>query len=85
MASGGGGAGSRMHDLSGWAAGLAALDTWIRGHWAIENRLHYVRDVTRSLISSASRDQRTGRTSTTPGPWELPINNSSILVRITGA
>jgi hypothetical protein len=27
-------------------AGAAALLGWLRGHWGIENRLHYVRDVT---------------------------------------
>ncbi|MFF5207014.1 hypothetical protein [Streptosporangium sp. NPDC000396] len=32
--------------LSTWQAGPADLATWIRGHWSIENRLHYVRDVT---------------------------------------
>ena len=26
-------------------AGAAALLGWLRGHWGIENRLHYVRDV----------------------------------------
>ena len=27
-------------------AGAATLLRWARGHWGIENRLHYVRDVT---------------------------------------
>jgi len=27
-------------------AGAATLLDWVRGHWGIENRLHYVRDVT---------------------------------------
>jgi hypothetical protein len=27
-------------------AGAAALLGWHRGHWGIENRVHYVRDVT---------------------------------------
>ena len=27
-------------------AGPAALAAWVRGHWEIENRLHWVRDVT---------------------------------------
>jgi hypothetical protein len=27
-------------------AGAATLLGWLRGHWGIENRLHYVRDVT---------------------------------------
>jgi hypothetical protein len=34
-------------------AGAAALLTWARGHWTIENRSHYVRDV--SLGEDASR------------------------------
>ncbi|SEG96083.1 Predicted transposase YbfD/YdcC associated with H repeats [Nonomuraea solani] len=33
-------------NLLAWQAGPADLATWIRGHWSIENRLHYVRDVT---------------------------------------
>jgi predicted transposase YbfD/YdcC len=32
--------------LPTWQAGPAELATWIRGHWSIENKLHYVRDVT---------------------------------------
>lgn len=28
------------------AASVAQLETWWRGHWTIENRVHYVRDVT---------------------------------------
>ena len=27
-------------------AGPAALGAWVRGHWEIENKLHWVRDVT---------------------------------------
>lgn len=27
-------------------AGPALLSNWIQGHWAIENQLHWVRDVT---------------------------------------
>ncbi|MGW4931371.1 ISAs1 family transposase [Agromyces sp. NPDC004153] len=32
--------------MPAWQAGPADLATWIRGHWSIENKLHYVRDVT---------------------------------------
>ena len=36
----------------------AELATWIRGHWCVENRLHWVRDVTfdedRSQIRTAN-------------------------------
>lgn len=35
------------------AAGVAELLEWARGHWTIENRSHYVRDV--SLGEDASR------------------------------
>ncbi|MGC1286612.1 MAG: ISAs1 family transposase [Streptosporangiaceae bacterium] len=40
------------------AAGPATLAAWVRGHWEIENRLHWVRDVTyqedNSLIRTGS-------------------------------
>src|SRR6478735_10354501 len=39
-------------------AGPAALAAWVRGHWEIENRLHWVRDVTyqedRSLVRTGN-------------------------------
>jgi len=28
------------------AAPAATLAAWVKGHWGIENRLHWVRDVT---------------------------------------
>jgi hypothetical protein len=37
-------------------AGAAALLAWTRGHWGIENRLHYVRDVT--MGEDANRTRR---------------------------
>jgi hypothetical protein len=37
-------------------AGAATLLGWARGHWGIENRLHYVRDVT--LGEDANRTRR---------------------------
>lgn len=33
-------------DLHPTQASAAQLGTWLRGHWSIENRLHWVRDVT---------------------------------------
>ena len=36
-------------------ADAAQLLTWARGHWSIENRSHYVRDVTMSEDSSRIR------------------------------
>ncbi|OLT30511.1 ISAs1 family transposase [Actinomadura sp. CNU-125] len=42
----------------GRAAGPATLASWVRGHWHIENRLHWVRDVTyqedKSLVRTAN-------------------------------
>jgi predicted transposase YbfD/YdcC len=39
-------------------AGPAALAAWVRGHWEIENKLHWVRDVTyqedRSLVRTGN-------------------------------
>lgn len=36
-------------------ADAATLLDWVRGHWGIENRLHYVRDVTRGEDASRIR------------------------------
>jgi hypothetical protein len=36
-------------------AGAATLLGWARGHWGIENRLHYVRDVTLGEDASRTR------------------------------
>ena len=36
-------------------AGAATLLGWARGHWGIENRLHYVRDVTLGEDANRSR------------------------------
>jgi hypothetical protein len=36
-------------------AGAATLRGWLRGHWGIENRLHYVRDVTMGEDSNRTR------------------------------
>ncbi|MCG5215527.1 ISAs1 family transposase [Streptosporangium sp. KLBMP 9127] len=41
--------------LPTWQAGPADLATWIRGHWSIENKLHYVRDVTYGEDHSQAR------------------------------
>lgn len=46
-----------------WTAPPSTLAAWVRGHWGIENRLHWVRDVTfdedRSQIGTAAL----------PGSW----------------
>jgi hypothetical protein len=36
-------------------AGAATLLRWARGHWGIENRLHYVRDVTMGEDANRTR------------------------------
>lgn len=41
--------------LPTFQASPADLATWIRGHWSIENRLHYVRDVTYGEDHSQTR------------------------------
>jgi hypothetical protein len=42
-------------DLPAWQAPPTDLAAWIRGHWSIENRLHYVRDVTYAETHSQVR------------------------------
>ncbi len=37
------------------SAEAAALLGWVRGHWGIENRLHYVRDVTMGEDANRTR------------------------------
>jgi hypothetical protein len=36
-------------------AGAAALLAWARGHWGVENRLHWVRDVTMGEDANRTR------------------------------
>ena len=47
--------------LPGWQADPVLLAGWIRGHWKIENQLHWVRDVTfdedRSAVRTAAGPQ----------------------------
>lgn len=47
--------------LPGWQADPVLLAGWIRGHWGIENQLHWVRDVTfdedRSQVRTAAGPQ----------------------------
>lgn len=45
------------------SAGAATLLGWVRGHWGIENRLHYVRDV--------AMGEDANRTSAGSGPQAL--------------
>ena len=45
-------------------AGPATLAVWVRGHWKIENRLHWVRDVTYQENKSLVRTGNTPRVMT---------------------
>ena len=60
-------------------ADAGVLLTWVRGHWSIENRSHYVRDVT--LGEDASRIRKGG------GPEIMAaLRNATIgFLRATGA
>ena len=55
------------------------LQTWLRGHWAIETRLHWVRDVTYGEDNSQTRTRN--------GPQVMAsIRNLAInLIRLSGA
>jgi predicted transposase YbfD/YdcC len=55
------------------------LATWIRGHWAIENRLHWVRDVT------YDEDRSQIRTHTGPRAMASLRNLALSILRINGA
>jgi predicted transposase YbfD/YdcC len=55
------------------------LATWIRGHWAIENRLHWVRDVT------YDEDRSQVRTHTGPRAMASLRNLALSILRINGA
>ena len=56
----------------------AQIAAWLRGHWAIENRLHWVRDVTYSEDHSQIR--------TEGGPQVMAtLRNTGIsILRLTG-
>jgi predicted transposase YbfD/YdcC len=54
------------------------LATWIRGHWAIENRLHWVRDVT------YDEDRSQIRTQTGPRAMASLRNLALSILRING-
>ncbi len=60
-------------------AGAATLLGWLRGHWGIENRLHYVRDVTMG--------EDANRTRTGSGPQVLAaLRNATIgRLRLSGS
>jgi predicted transposase YbfD/YdcC len=64
--------------LSTEHATAAELATWIRGHWAIENRLHWVRDVT------YDEDRSQIRTHTGPRAMASLRNLALSILRIKG-
>lgn len=51
---------------------------WVRGHWAIENRLHWVRDAT------FDEDRSTVRTGTAPRVMATICNTAVSLLRLAG-
>lgn len=55
-------------------AGAATLLNWLRGHWGIENRLHYVRDVTMG--------EDANRTRTGSGPQVLAALRNAVIGRL---
>ena len=57
----------------------AQLATWIRGHWCVENRLHWVRDVT------FDEDRSQIRTGNGPRVMATLRNLAISLLRLTGA
>ncbi|MFF3668515.1 ISAs1 family transposase [Microtetraspora malaysiensis] len=56
----------------------ADLATWIRGHWTIENKLHYVRDVT------YGEDHSQTRTGSTPRAMATLRNLAISALRLAG-
>jgi hypothetical protein len=66
-------------DLPAWQAPPADLAAWIRGHWSIENRLHYVRDVT------YTEDHSQVRTGNAPRAMATLRNLAIGALRLNGA
>ncbi|MFI7635190.1 ISAs1 family transposase [Nonomuraea sp. NPDC049400] len=66
-------------DLPAWQAPPADLAAWIRGHWSIENRLHYVRDVT------YAEDHSQVRTGNAPRAMATLRNLAIGALRLNGA
>ena len=65
--------------LSAAQATNAQLATWIRGHWCVENRLHWVRDVT------FDEDRSQVRTGNGPRVMATLRNLAISLLRLAGA
>lgn len=60
------------------AAPPATLADWVQGHWGIENRLHWVRDVT------FDEDRSQVRTGNAPQVMSTMRNTAISLLRLTG-
>ncbi len=60
------------------AAPPATLAAWVQGHWGIENRLHWVRDVT------YDEDRSQIRTGNAPHVMATLRNTAISLLRLTG-
>ncbi len=60
------------------AAPPPTLASWVQGHWAIENRLHWVRDVT------YDEDRSQVRTGNSPHVMATLRNTAISLLRLTG-
>ncbi len=60
------------------AAPAATLAAWVQGHWGIENRLHWVRDVT------YDEDRSQIRTGNAPQVMATLRNTAISLLRLTG-
>jgi predicted transposase YbfD/YdcC len=65
--------------LTGFDADPGLLARWIRGHWGIENRLHWVRDVT------YDEDRSTVRTGHAPQVMAAFRNLAITTLRLSGA
>ncbi|GAA1403858.1 hypothetical protein GCM10009613_65520 [Pseudonocardia kongjuensis] len=65
--------------LTGFDADPGLLARWIRGHWGIENRLHWVRDVT------YDEDRSTVRTGDAPQVMAAFRNLAITTLRLSGA
>jgi hypothetical protein len=66
-------------DLRAWAADGQELLGYVRGHWGIENRLHWVRDVT------WGEDRSTVRSGQGPEVMAALRNTAIAVLRLAGA
>src|SRR5659263_508651 len=68
-----------ISDLSAEQADAARIGELVRGHWVIENQLHWIRDVT------LGEDAHQLRTGTAPQAMATLRNTALALLRIAGA